>query len=230
MNQKSKKILSIIVNVVVGVILIFVAFITVNIIASGGKGYTSLFGTAFVSVESNSMKGDGEDNFEKGDMLVIRVLSDEQKNDLQVGDIITFYDNINGTKALNTHRIVSVVSNGVYRTAGDNNVGDNGEVTWDSTYRYTDAIVGIYRGKVPVLGSVISFFHTTAGFFVCIVLPALLIVAYCAFNLVRAIRDSRKSEEHDKKQQLKEEILRELQAEGRLADGTTSEKSQDNGV
>lgn len=221
MKQKSKKVINIIVNIIVAIILVMVAFVTVNIILSGNKGYTSLFGTAFVSVESNSMQGENADNFEKGDMLFIHVLSDEEKNNLQVGDVITFYDTVNGTQALNTHRIVAIVSNGVYRTAGDNNVGLNGEVTWDVTYRYADSIVGIYSGKIPVLGNVVSFFHTTTGFFICVVLPALLIVVYCAYSLIRAVKENKKVTDSAKKdaekQLLKAEIMRELQQEGMLS-------------
>jgi signal peptidase len=230
MKMNGKKVFNIVVNVVVAIILVMVAFITVNIITSGSKGYTSLFGSALVSVESNSMKGDKADDFSKGDLLVIRVLSDEEKRSLQIGDVITFYDTISGTRALNTHRVVEVVSAGVYRTAGDNNTNTlTGEVTWDETVRYADAIVGIYTGKkVAVLGSAVSFFHTTAGFFVCIVLPSLLIVAYCAFNLYRTVRESKAVDKETEKQQLKEQILREMQQNGELPPQTqgNAESSQ----
>ena len=55
MNEKTKKILNIVVNVVVIAILVVVAFIAVSIILSGNKGYTEFFGHARVAVQSDSM-------------------------------------------------------------------------------------------------------------------------------------------------------------------------------
>lgn len=56
--MRNKKVINIVVNVIVAIILVFVFILTLNIILSGDKGYTSIFSTAYVSVESNSMKGD----------------------------------------------------------------------------------------------------------------------------------------------------------------------------
>ena len=39
---------------------------------------------------SNSMKGDKADNFQKGDLLKIKILDEEEKKNLQPGDVITF--------------------------------------------------------------------------------------------------------------------------------------------
>ena len=64
MNAKTKKIWNVVANVVVIVILVFVAIITLNIILSRDKGYTPFFGNTFVAVQSDSMNGakpEGED-------------------------------------------------------------------------------------------------------------------------------------------------------------------------
>lgn len=223
--MRNKKVINIVVNVIVAIILVFVFILTLNIILSGDKGYTSIFGTAYVSVESNSMKGDKADNFQKGDLLKIKILDEEEKKNLQPGDVITFWDNtiVDNQLVLNSHRIIKVEkqSDGSvrYETKGDNNLDADKMLIPDVT------IVGIYEGKIGGLGNVVSWFHSSTGFFVCIVLPAFLIVAYFAFNLVMVLRERNKVSDETKKERLRQELLEELRAEGKLSAGNDDEIS-----
>ena len=224
--MRNKKVINIVVNVIVAIILVFVFILTLNIILSGDKGYTSIFGTAYVSVESNSMKGDKADNFQKGDLLKIKILDEEEKKNLQPGDVITFWDNtiVDNQLVLNSHRIIKVEkqSDGSvrYETKGDNNLDADKMLIPDVT------IVGIYEGKIGGLGNVGSWFHSSTGFFVCIVLPAFLIVAYFAFNLVMVLRERNKVSDETKKERLRQELLEELRAEGKLSVGNDDEISE----
>ena len=224
--MRNKKVINIVVYVIVAIILVFVFILTLNIILSGDKGYTSIFGTAYVSVESNSMKGDKADNFQKGDLLKIKILDEEEKKNLQPGDVITFWDNtiVDNQLVLNSHRIIKVEkqSDGSvrYETKGDNNLDADKMLIPDVT------IVGIYEGKIGGLGNVVSWFHSSTGFFVCIVLPAFLIVAYFAFNLVMVLRERNKVSDETKKERLRQELLEELRAEGKLSVGNDDEISE----
>ena len=224
--MRNKKVINIVVNVIVAIILVFVFILTLNIILSGDKGYTSIFGTAYVSVESNSMKGDKADNFQKGDLLKIKILDEEEKKNLQPGDVITFWDNtiVDNQLVLNSHRSIKVEkqSDGSvrYETKGDNNLDADKMLIPDVT------IVGIYEGKIGGLGNVVSWFHSSTGFFVCIVLPAFLIVAYFAFNLVMVLRERNKVSDETKKERLRQELLEELRAEGKLSVGNDDEISE----
>ena len=224
--MRNKKVINIVVNVIVAIILVFVFILTLTIILSGDKGYTSIFGTAYVSVESNSMKGDKADNFQKGDLLKIKILDEEEKKNLQPGDVITFWDNtiVDNQLVLNSHRIIKVEkqSDGSvrYETKGDNNLDADKMLIPDVT------IVGIYEGKIGGLGNVVSWFHSSTGFFVCIVLPAFLIVAYFAFNLVMVLRERNKVSDETKKERLRQELLEELRAEGKLSAGNDDEISE----
>lgn len=224
--MRNKKVINIVVNVIVAIILVFVFILTLNIILSGDKGYTSIFGTAYVSVESNSMKGDKADNFQKGDLLKIKILDEEEKKNLQPGDVITFWDNtiVDNQLVLNSHRIIKAEkqSDGSvrYETKGDNNLDADKMLIPDVT------IVGIYEGKIGGLGNVVSWFHSSTGFFVCIVLPAFLIVAYFAFNLVMVLRERNKVSDETKKERLRQELLEELRAEGKLSVGNDDEISE----
>jgi signal peptidase len=202
----------------VAIILVFVVILAVSAITSKAKGYdgyTEIFGRAYVGVESNSMKGDKEDNFSKGDVIVIKTLSQDEVSNLKVGDVITFRTNQitnDGTYYLNTHRITEVIeSNGSisFKTKGDNNdYEDSGTVA--AAY-----VIGKFDGKASGIGYMFLFMRSSAGFFVCVVLPSLLVVVYFAVNLVIVIIKEKKSQataEADAKQKEHDAIMEQARA------------------
>ena len=240
MDNKKKKVLGKITNVVVIVILVFVALITLSIILSAGKGYTNLFGNTFVTAISDSMEGTYNDSFNpeikgfsKGDLFRVKVLSDKEKQNLQVGDVITFYQVIDGERALNTHRIIAVDKTGVgatYVTRGDK-ATSLGEL--DHTELVTDTnVIGKYTGqKISGLGNFFDFFRSPTGFFVCVVLPSLLIVAYFVVNLILTVKSVKKvsTEEAkaDEKEKMREELMAELREQGMIKEETAAEPEEE---
>ena len=210
-----KKTANRIVNVIVIVIFAIVLLITIGIFTSRGKGYTNLFGTAMVAVRSDSMEGEKEDSFNEGDLLFIRILkSDEEKKSLKEGDIISFYDS-NKDGQINTHRIIKdYYADGVegYLTKGDKAP----EGTTDGLNITASMIVGVYEGhRVGWLGSVALFFQSSTGFLVCVVLPALLLVAYCVYDVVKNVRERNREKlaasVESEKERMRAEILAELE-------------------
>jgi len=81
-------------------------------------------------------------------------------------------------------------------------------------------MIGIYKGKIPVIGGVVNFFHSQVGFFVMVVLPSFLIVAYFLYNLIVTLRQTAKegkqAEIVDEKERMRQELLKELMAEGKI--------------
>lgn len=224
MTQKTKKALNITVNVIVSIIVLFVLILTINIIASGKKGYTNLFGYAHVAVRSDSMDGDQPDSFKKGDLLKVKILSESEKQELKEGDIITFYQPVSqsvpGAKyvsidgkphIINSHRIVEVRNDRIY-TRGDK----EGAAQDPGNRQYSD-IIGKVVSHTDGLGNVTLWFQSQTGFFVCVVLPSLLVVVYCIYNLVKVILERNKETAADKEEQLKQQLLEQLRAEGKLA-------------
>jgi len=224
MTQKSKKALNITVNVIVSIIVIFVLILTINIIVSGKKGYTKLFGYTYVAVRSDSMDGDQPDSFKKGDLLKVKVLSDAEKQELKKDDIITFYypvsKSVPGAKyividgkphIINSHRIERVEGDRIFTR------GDKEGAPLDLGNRQYSDIIGKVVSHTDGLGNVSMWFQSQWGFFVCVVLPSLLIVVYCVFNLVRVVRERNKENAADKEEQLKQQLLEQLRAEGKLA-------------
>ncbi len=230
LSPKTKKILNIVVDVIVAIVLIFAVFLAVFSIrskAKGYSGYTEIFGTAYVAVASESMDADlpsyvpeGKlEGFAKGDLIKIRLVDEKKAKQLEVGDVIAFKSSqiVDGKLVLNTHRIVEIIGSegnaNAYRTRGDNNPGN------DPTSVLTSEIVGVYEGKASGIGHVMLFMGSSTGFFVCIVLPTLLIVVYCAVNLILVVRKEKKVQTADavaakeaEKERMRQEILAEMQS------------------
>lgn len=112
-------------NVLFYTVIIFLfLFSLMNINAGGKNGIPNLFGTGYLSVQSDSMntnvnsmtpdikddyKSYGIGQFKTGDMVIVDILDDDDYADLKVGDVITFWDD--KLEAYNTHRIVYLVKN-----------------------------------------------------------------------------------------------------------------------
>lgn len=245
LSPKAKKIINIVVDVVCGIVLIIALFLAICMITSKRKGYgnyTEIFGKAYLAVESDSMAKNiqtgeiGKGNFQRGDLITIDILKENEKNSLQVGDVITFRDNtiVNGRWVLNTHRIIEIQTNAdgarTYTTRGDNNSGP------DTGVRTNSDIVGKLVGRKAGGGKVVSFMGSSAGFFVFVVLPTLIIVALAAGNLVVVILKEKKTQkvtadqaQQDERERIRQELLAEMQQQGGApaAGGVTEEKSSE---
>ncbi len=90
-------------------------------IKKGAKITEKLYTTYKDEYNSYSIK-----NFNKGDMVVDETLSNKEKKNLKVGDVITFYDETlapGQEEGLNSHRIVYIDEDGTYYLMGDKILG-----------------------------------------------------------------------------------------------------------
>ena len=217
-KAKRNKIINLAANIVTGVILIFAFLVALSVITSSGKGYKSVFGTAYCKVLSQSMEGE----FDKGDVISVKIIDEEDKKNLkadvldengnlvQSGDIITFWSapgevaGTNGERVLITHRIMSidvdaVTGQTIYRTYGmktwdgKDNKMPNGMPQTDGIRRTADDIVGVYKRDAGAFGSFVIWVQGSTGFLVCIVIPAILILIYCIVKVVLSTVEYRKN-------------------------------------
>jgi len=182
MQKRTKKILNIALNVVIGIVCVMILLLAVSTISNRNKGYNSILGYSLYAVKSDSMKGDAKDSFDKGALVISKVLkTDSEKKGLNKGDVITFKDLTADRKDfINTHRIVEVVANGdVYITKGDNSPANDPDTI------YKD-VIGVYKFHINKVGDAILFVQSTTGFLIVVVVPSLLIVVYALYNLFRA--------------------------------------------
>jgi signal peptidase len=197
--KECKKTIKIVFNVFIWAFVVFSLLMTVLALAaqSNADGIPTLGGKCFLSVSSDSMSP----TFEKGDLLISDMLTDEEKKSLQVGEVITFYADLdgNGTTELNSHRIVSINYNDngeveSYVTKGDNEktnmAEDKTPVLWQFTVAKWDG-----ESKVAFVGGFLNFLQTPKGFLVTIVLPLLVFFLYELFVFIKTLLALKKKQE-----------------------------------
>jgi len=200
MKTKSKNVIKTVVNVVLWIFLAFALVATVFsfISQAGGKEYPVIGENCMLCVQSESMNAPDDyyqstnyevnKGFKTGDLIICKTLNADEKRALKVGDVITFYVDLDGDgeKELNTHRIIEVLSEDgeKYRTQGDNNAIADG-YTVEAAF-----IEAKWTGeKVAGLGGFISFFSSTTGFLICIVIPLGLFFIYEMIFLILTIKN-----------------------------------------
>ncbi len=171
------------------------------------KGYTrkdevpSIGGIFPMIVLTDSMYPE----FSGGDLIICKNQSPEE---VEVGDVITFFDPEGNGTTINTHRVLEIVEEDgkiAFRTKGDNNnTADRIAVTGDK-------LVGVYTGTyIRGAGDVAMFMQSTTGLIVCVLLPIVLLVGYD--SLRRYLYN--KKHQSDKDQLMAElEELRKMKAE-----------------
>lgn len=206
-----KKALNVIGNVFVTLILIFAVLITVLVITStkSEAGVPNLFGYALMNVESDSMES--EQGFYTGDLIIIRLIDENEANNLNIGDVITFKRFLNNIPYLETHRIVENVYETVYKsevkdgirihngtkcyvTKGDNTPAVDFMQNGELDYATKNNVYGIWEGKrVPHLGAAIKFLKSQMGFMVCIIIPLALLFFYELYSFIVTMNEKRKA-------------------------------------
>lgn len=197
MTTKIKKILSYLPLVILGVTVLLI-FQLGYALANGEV--PSIFNRAISYVPTPSM----EDEIMAGDIIIIHTKYDE----LDRGDVISFYANINGQRVSVTHRI-EVIGNGKFTTKGDNN--DDIIYDWETDVP-VDQIIGVYRGtRLPFLGKLYGglFSDNFNILFLFIILIFVIIIVLEIVNIIKHIHQAKSEEEKQKlieaaKQELKE--------------------------
>lgn len=189
--KKAKKIFSRIMTVISVALFIFGVVVFVSVLnASAGK-VPSVFGFSVLQVKTGSMLPD----YEIGTIVITKNVD---ANDLQVGDVISFYSldkDISGE--VNTHRIEKIEHGGddnapYFTTKGDNNTQVDKQKVWPSQ------IVGkVVYNLGTVSGSVIGVFQNPNVIFFVIVLPLVFITFGEAVNLVTMIAESKSRKKED---------------------------------
>lgn len=175
--QAIKRIGGILLDILIALVIILGIITTIISLTSNEDGIPNVLGCSPFSIQTNSMSP----SLKAGDLIIVKsVPSDE----LVVGDIISYYDTIDGENVIKTHRIVSITEDGtrLYTTRGDNNdVIDN--------YVLTEVdIIGKYQNiRIPLLGYIIDFFKSKWGFLLFIIIPLAIIFIFQLIELIKLI-------------------------------------------
>lgn len=107
-----------------------------------------------------------------GDMIICEKVNPE---DLEVGDVISYFDPQSSASSVVTHRIDGKREEDgklIFHTAGDNN---NLPDTWDVP---AENIIGKWNdgARIAFVGSIILFMQSTLGLIVCVLLPVAALI------------------------------------------------------
>lgn len=190
-KDKVKRIVGIAVLAVLTVILLPILIVNLTLIIKSSINPDvppDIFGTAPLAVMTDSMNGDEEDSFAGGALILIDLLDEEEKQDLTVGQIVTFRDtDENGDVFFVTHRIVEIGEEGgriaTVTTRGDANTGN------DAPTDIAD-VLGVCTSSIGGLGGFAIFLQTPAGILVCVGIPVL---AYIVYDVLRIYWNNRKA-------------------------------------
>lgn len=177
--MKAKQVLRIVGNALIWLVFALSLLTVILSLSSSGGGVPNIFGTGYLTVQSDSMSG----TFEVGDMIIVNTTAEDDV--FEAEDIVTFWTIIEGEQVLNTHRIISYSTiNGTryYTTQGDN-CAESDPLTVTA-----GDIVAIYTGvKLTGIGNVMDYVQSQTGFLICIVLPLAGIFIYQIVNFVLVI-------------------------------------------
>lgn len=186
------------------VIVLLVLFSFANMKLKQKDDIANLFGRGFVTVLTDSMTGDQEDSFTVNDVIFVRLLDDQSREELEVGDIVTYFSmkipglNVQG---FITHRIIEI-----FTLDGETFLvtqGDKEGAIPDDPINLSETLA-VYTGKLQGAGRALKYLQTPTGFALFVILPVALILIVEAVFLVRNIIQINN-------QKLKEKIQSETQ-------------------
>lgn len=225
MKEKSNitiKVLKIVGNVFFYLVIIFLLIFSIaNIKVKKESDVPNVFGRGFIAVIRDSMEGNEEDSINKGDLIFVKMLDEKGIANLEIGDIVTFFDwNI---MALNTHRIKEIVieNDEVVRvyTQGDK-AALSAEYVIDgnnSGKQYETVLVDDLKAKQTStwanVGDTLVFIQTPVGFGLVVIVPIILLVVYQAVILVRTILAINRNKLEEKHALDKEDTLKQLESD-----------------
>ena len=234
------------------------------------QGFPNIFGRGFLNVLTDSMSHEDlvNDLYEEypeyknyeiqginvGDLVYSKVLNDEDRQNLKVGDVCTFYDS--KIKALNTHRIIVVEKDSSGKISkiifqGDKSVASYGKYdTLDNSQKAEltgknevqifgsglSDIKGITTGVSAGAGKVLKNLQDNwLWYFVFPVIILLLVEVFLVIRNIMILRGEKNKvalEENkdailaDEKERMRQELLAELRAQGLAPAETPAEPAK----
>ena len=175
--MKSKKITSIILNILIVIVVIAIIIALYNIFQTTiqGRKYANFFGYTIFQVSTGSMSPE----FEVDDILIVNILSEEAKEYLEVNDIIVFEQD----DSIITHRIVEITEDEIVTRGDANN-------TEDRPIEHED-VIGKVINVIPRVG-IWKKVITTPQVYISLIITAIL------WGVTLAINTEEKKESNEK--------------------------------
>lgn len=194
-------------------IAFLVLFSIANMQLKEKNDIANVFGNGIVSVLTDSMDGNQENSFKVEDLIFVKLLDEESRLQLEVGDIITYYDlEIEGLgiDGFITHRIVQI-----FDLDGETffvTRGDKAGATDDQPIHISETLA-LYQSKWSGAGQALKYLQTPTGFALFVILPVALMLIFEGVMLGRNIYVLNKQKMDEKYAQDKVQAVIDLEAE-----------------
>jgi len=203
-----KKTLSIFSTILFYAIIFFVLIFTVaNIQIKQNSDIANVFGSGFLSVQSDSMNSEQQDSFASGDVVLVKMLDQSLINELKVGDIVTYYDTT--TNQLITHRIIEIYifeETIFFQTQGDDSLQADIPIT-------ADEVLAVYQSSITGLGASLDYLQSPKGFAIFIIFPVLVILLIDSVRLFKNLSNFSKIKSEARVKRSYKRILKSLENE-----------------
>lgn len=209
MTGKAGRVVSVVTTVIVALFLVVAVFALAVTLVYRVQGETAeLFGYQLRVVTSGSM----EPNIKQGALVAIRTAEEGDESfyeDLEVGDVLTFYWFNGATSAdevVVTHRIVNIQeSDGryVFTLRGDAVENDTQTIAGDS-----GNIIGKVTWDSYVVGRILTFVRSSVGIVCCLILPAAVVICFEVVRIVKLVREGKEEQKKEKAQEEESELER----------------------
>jgi signal peptidase len=214
-NSQVKRIIKIVLTVLYYVfIVLLLSFSIITIASKGERDIPNVFGRGYLAVRTDSMNGDREDSFAAGDLIYVRILNDKTREELKVGDIVTFYDY--DLRFLNTHRIVEINETSTGKSVITQ--GDKAGAPRDPA-RPIEDILAIHTSTKKGGGAFILFIQSKLGFGLLIVLPVFILFVVQGVRFYLIIKGNKQAVDLEaEREKIRAELLQEMAEKEKNAD------------
>lgn len=248
-KDKLKTVLRIIGDVLLGILLVFAAFVLIVTITAkkDEDGASTVFGYQLRFVKSGSMEKCEYVDVSgykiksiptKSCIFVSTVPEDETElkewyKTVKIGDVLTFrYSYDGGRQQTITHRVVKIEEKDdgfVFTLRGDNRNSEEGvlEQVIDTTIPDSlNYIIGRVTGQSYFLGLMVYAFRQPVGIIFLIIVPCLIMIAFQVMRIIKVVGEEKKekaSADELKHQNEIEELKRQIEMlkQGSATDGGT---------
>ncbi len=138
-------------------------------------------------IPTNSMDGEPRTEYEiqtipQWSLVMIHLLkTDEQKESVKVGDVITFNSKSSGL--LTVHRIIDI-TDGVITTQGDNKSSQD-----YPTITYSE-VLGVVVGVSPWMGQITHFIQSSSVLLL-LIIAVLIVMVWVIFDIVKIVKHNK---------------------------------------
>lgn len=190
MKKVLSKIGSILWGIVEVLIIVYVLCITMCILCRNKFGYTQFDKYTLVSLQEETYRY--IDGSEEGDLLVVK-----RGGDIEKGDVIYYYININDQYVVKAGAVESLVEG---ETTSLYTLNDEVKTTVASS-----KVLGKQSNLYPTWGTVLDLLMSRFGFLFLVLLPILVVFIYQIYEFIMVLKYEKVEEETPKKKKVVKE-------------------------